>query len=1415
MNFFSKKNIWLIFSTLVIISLSSLDNPLDETLTLHQAQNLILELESFAPENCTDDEQFYILQSLAELRLFSENNNILLPDYRSELLEKITLLEKKLLLKTKAARIDAPAFQEQINLSSNSIDTRDVYLRNLLLTGSLILNGQQIGSSIPSNLFVLKAGDSMTGDLTFENQHGVVFDDASNTGSVTITAPPAVSDYTLLLPTTTGNFGYVLAADGNNPSQLSWQPVNAIVTSTINLSGDVTGPANNNTVAFVDGVSAASIASGANAGNLATPADTANRIVLRDGSGDFSAGTITANLSGNATTATTATNFTGPLVGDVTGTQGATHVSTICGVPACTVVQTSSLVLSATSANQCGTLVLRDSNCNFSANTITANLTGTATFATTALTAVTSTSAQFALSALNATTALYVINGGSTGTVTLSGDVIGLSSANTVTLVGGQTATSVANTVTTVNAATSLNTPNTLVKRDASGNFGASSILLTGSLELQGTNGNSVNLAAAPLTNNYALLLPTSTGSSGYVLTTDGNNPSQLSWQPINAVVTATINLSGDVTGPANANTVALVDGVSAASIASGATAANAATNLNTANTIVKRDSSGNFSAGTITANLSGNATNFTGPLAGDVTGTQGATVVVNVGNSATIGSQNALNVANATTTVQQATSADTGSTLVKRDPSGNFAASQITAQNIIVTNPTNQVTLGAAAGPNITLNAATPGSSLVYTIPNTGTNSSFVMTDGNQLINGNKTLSGTTNLSGLTPSLPLQLDGSNNIISAPFSPSAFSGIFTVTQGGTGSSSLGTNAILASNSTGTAIIPLANLTNGQLFIGSTGNAPVANTLTQASPNQVIVTNGAGTITLSTPQDIAPTSSPTFASETLTNPTNQLILGSGNNVTLSAQSLSQSYTYYFPNLSPIGTSTFVMVDGAQTINGLKSFNNSINMLGQNSIDFYNATNSHFVAVRAPLSLSATYSLLLPSAQATSANQALFNDGNGNLSWGSLNPPLYGLTIYVAFDGNDTTGDGSFGNPFRTLGRALLLANPIALGGLPVSIQVGAGLFVEDLSSGPLTVAANPITISGVSNISTLFTAEILTQTFLYLPTTATVQNLAIVKPSTVGIPIAGDLLCGIQADASVSGPAGFANNSVLLNIGVVGCQMAFNLSGGSGTDYFLNGCATENCGFGAIINNARCAFYNTILFGAETSSSIPFPANLGLLVTGPQATLISESTSFLYCATGAQLSEGASTQIIGGSFSGNLIGLICDSSSISEINGTTFILNGYSNPPAFVEGLNIFATGIDTQLQATACNINGILATGPQGIGLLATSGAVVNFSSSSLTNLTDGIISGSPTDTSADAASILATGVTIGLCTDKQIIQNDDSSLAFIGGSFDRSRIAINGSGSTVFNSSDQSSNQATKQRLLGSMLTPLKILFL
>ncbi len=166
------------------------------------------------------------------------------------------------------------------------------------------------------------------------------------------------------------------------------------------LSGDVTGTQNATVISSVGGVSASNISDGVTAANNATESSTSNTIVKRDASGNFSAGTITATLNGNAATATTATNamttanFSGTLSGDVTGTQAATVVSNVGGQSAANVATATALANGASETNTPNALVRRDASGNFSANTITASLNGNATTATTATNANTATTAS-------------------------------------------------------------------------------------------------------------------------------------------------------------------------------------------------------------------------------------------------------------------------------------------------------------------------------------------------------------------------------------------------------------------------------------------------------------------------------------------------------------------------------------------------------------------------------------------------------------------------------------------------------------------------------------------------------------------------------------------------------------------------------------------------------------------------------------------------------------------------------------------------------------------------------------------------------------------------------------------------------------------------------------------------------------
>jgi len=99
-------------------------------------------------------------------------------------------------------------------------------------------------------------------------------------------------------------------------------------------------------------------------------------------------------------------------------------------------------------------------------------------------------------------------------------------------------------------------------------------------------------------------------------------------------------------------------------------TGVNSATNINTVSTIVKRDSSGNFSAGTITANLTGTASeNLTSSSTLDASKLSGAISV----------SVTQTEWDSAYTATNSATSSNTINTIVKRDGSGNFSAGSIT----------------------------------------------------------------------------------------------------------------------------------------------------------------------------------------------------------------------------------------------------------------------------------------------------------------------------------------------------------------------------------------------------------------------------------------------------------------------------------------------------------------------------------------------------------------------------------------------------------------------------------------------------------------------------------------------------------------------------------------------------------------
>ncbi|MEY2486225.1 MAG: hypothetical protein QOH39_1873 [Verrucomicrobiota bacterium] len=407
-------------------------------------------------------------------------------------------------------------------------------------------------------------------------------------------------------------------------------------------------------------VGSANIASGAVGGGQLAPGLTL---------AGTTTGTFSGPLTGNASTAGSATNFTGSLAGDITGTQGATSIA------AATVTGKALTGFSSTT----GTITASDTvlsainklngNDALKAPLASPSFTGTVSVPAVNLPATTSATngviemAGTPILSAKGTQNLFLGNGA--GNFTLTGTqntATGASSFVNNTSGTGNTAAGVSSL-----AANTTGFNNTATGFQALGsNTTASNNVATGQAALLAntTGGNNTATGTSSLRNNNGSS-NTAIGTSALTNNTSGANNIGIGINAGQTITTGSnnIDIGSDAAAAAESNTIrigttgtqtaAFIAGVitgdgsgltnlSASNVSSG-TVANSrttGTNNNTASTLVLRDASGNFSAGTITASLAGNAstatsattagsaTNFSGSLVGDVTGTQGATAI-------------------------------------------------------------------------------------------------------------------------------------------------------------------------------------------------------------------------------------------------------------------------------------------------------------------------------------------------------------------------------------------------------------------------------------------------------------------------------------------------------------------------------------------------------------------------------------------------------------------------------------------------------------------------------------------------------------------------------------------------------------------------------------------------------------------
>ena len=685
-----------------------------------------------------------------------------------------------------------------------------------------------VGASTDGQLLIGSNGDFAKATLTAGS--GVTI--ANAPGSITISAAGGSGTVTSVSVTTANGVSGTVATSTTTPAiSLTLGAITPTTVNAVTLSGSST-PA-----LAVTGTSAIS---GTNTGDQTI---TLTGGVTGSGTGSFAATVVTnANLTGDVTSTGNATAIAAGVIVNADINASAAIVDTKLATIS-TASKVSNSATTAASANTASAIVARDASGNFTAGTITAALTGNASTATALATARTINGTSF--------------DGSANITVTAAGSTL----SDTVTIAKGGTGQVTANDALNALLPSQVGASGKVLQSDgtstsfvaAGGSGTVTSVSVTTANGVSGTVATSTTTPAISLT--LGAIVPTSVNS---VVVSGASTPT-LAVTGTTSVSGAntgdqTITLTGDVTGSgtgsfattiaagvivnADINASAAIVDTKLDTISTALKVSNSATtaaSANTASAIVARDASGNFTAGTITANLTGNASGSSGSTTGNAATATLASTATALATARAINGVNFDGTAAITVTAAGSTLSDTV-TVAK----GGTGAATLTANNVVLGNGTSAVqfvapgTSGNVLSSNGTTWSSTAPSAggITYTVTKTTTYTA-VANDG--------VLTNTTG-GAFTVTLPASPSNGDQIIVADAGGSWGTNNLTIGRNGNNIADLaedlvcdisGASVQLVYNSSGTA--------TWEVFaqIGGNGGTAVTLTGTQTLTNKTL------------------------------------------------------------------------------------------------------------------------------------------------------------------------------------------------------------------------------------------------------------------------------------------------------------------------------------------------------------------------------------------------------------------------------------------------------------------------------------------------------------------------------------------------------------------------------------------------
>ncbi len=436
--------------------------------------------------------------------------------------------------------------------------------------------------------------------------------------------------------------------------------------------------------------------------------------------------------------------------------------------------------------------------------------------------------------------------------------------------------------------------------------------------------------------------------------------------------------------------------------------------------------------------------------------------------------------------------------------------------------------------------------------------------------------------------------------------------------------------------------------------------------------------------------------------------------------------------------------------------------NLELENQGAVLFFDNDNSNYVGISAPPIVNTNYILAFPGASPLGGQILRTNTiVPTNLEWITESPsadPSQSRSIYVAKYGNDTTGNGSFSNPYLTVAKAVELANTLSSASDPISIIVEPGIYVEDNSGSPIIVTSEGISFVGGSPSSIFIQPSTLSNDLMLATATTQINYITL---QSGGVSTARGLVV-----------SGVTNQTTLSNCNIDGFDTGVYFQDSSvELAYKVNTCSFTNNNIGIYVSNAICIAGGGVFVGVELGD----PAGIGVFITGSQARFAFETGIISKCDLAVHAENECTA---------NILGVTCrlNNRVVNCVTGAQVFIQATSIEPfdtgSVIETPTVLASDIGSSCTVTSCLFNGVnLVSGTNCLAVSVSTEAIINIVGGQIQSYTTGLHVGQPGDTIS--TQLTASGLSILNCV-TDVVQEGSSLFSLSAGVATSTNMSIN-----------------------------------